>query len=355
MIKADAREQARAPGAVTGWKRLAGEVLRGSLIRKRVLILGTDHLALELCRSMIGKHGGAYKVVGFLHRDVTRVGERLLNPSIIGTFEQLYEIVEQWRVDTVAVCLEDRRGGLPVQTLLDLKAMGLEVVDGHDLYERESGRLSIDLLKPSSLIFSTGFRRFKVLMACKRLIDVFASTVGLIAVAPLFLVLAAIIRLDSPGPVFYRQVRVGFHGQPFVIWKFRSMRYDAEDGGVRWADVDDPRVTRVGRWLRRWRVDELPQLINVFKGEMSLIGPRPERPTFVQDLRRTIPYYDVRHTVRPGVSGWAQVRFQYAGSAEETHEKLQYDLYYVKNLSLILDLRILLETVRVMLQGAGAR
>ncbi len=355
MIKADAREQARAPGAVTGWKRLAALSLRGSLIRKRVLILGTDHLAHDLCRSLLIKRSRPYDVVGFLDRDGARVGQRLVNPSIVGTFDQLFEVVEYREVDTIAVCLEDRRGGLPVQTLLDLKAMGLEVVDGHDLYERESGRLSIDLLKPSSLIFSTGFRRFKVLMACKRLMDLAASALGMVVMAPLFVVVAGLIKLDSRGPVFYRQVRVGFHGRPFVIWKFRSMCWDAEDEGIRWAAVGDPRVTRVGRWLRKWRIDELPQLMNVVRGEMSLVGPRPERPTFVQDLRRTIPYYDVRHTVRPGVSGWAQVRFQYAGSAEESHEKLQYDLYYVKNLSLILDLRILLETVRVMLQGAGAR
>ncbi len=355
MIKADARGQARAHAPVTGWTQVVGKSLRGSFIRKRVLILGTDHLALELCRSIIAKRTGAYDVVGFLDRDVTRVGERLLNPSIIGTFQRLYEVVEHWRVDTVAICLENRRKVLPFVTLLDLKAMGLEVVDGHDLYEQESGRLSIDLVKPSSLIFSAGFRRHKALMGLKRLIDLVASALGLMILTPFFVLVAALIRLDSRGPVFYRQVRVGFHGRPFVIWKFRSMRCDAEDEGERWATVGDARVTRVGWWMRKWRIDEFPQLINVVRGEMSLIGPRPERPTFVQDLTRTIPYYDVRHTVRPGVSGWAQVRFQYAGTAKEAHEKLQYDLYYVKNLSVGLDLKIFLETVRVMLQGDGAR
>ncbi len=355
MIRADVPDQARMNAAPTWWKQFVVNSVLRPTIKKRVLILGTGQLAKELCQSMIAKRTKAYQILGFLDRDGSRLGERLVNPSIIGTFEQLYEIVEQRSVGTIAVCLEDRRGGLPVLTLLDLKAMGLDVVDGHDLYEQESGQLSIDLLKPSTLIFSTGFRRYKAVMAFKRLIDLVASALGLIALAPFFLVIAALIKLDSPGPVFYRQVRVGFHGRPYVLWKFRSMRSDAEEDGVRWATVEDPRITRVGRWLRKWRIDELPQLMNVVKGEMSLVGPRPERPAFVQELRHAIPYYDVRHTVRPGITGWAQVRFQYAGSAEESHQKLQYDLYYVKNLSLFLDLRILLETVRVVLQGEGAR
>ncbi len=355
MIKAGVPDQARVNAAATGWKQFVMNSVLRPTIKKRVLILGTGQLAKELCQSVIAKRTRAYKVVGFLACDVSHVGQRLVNPSIIGTFEQLYEIVEQHSVGTIAVCLEDRRMGLPVLTLLDLKAMGLDVVDGHDLYEQESGQLSIDLLKPSTLIFSTGFRRSKAVMAIKRLIDLVASALGLIALAPFFLVIAALIKWDSPGPVFYRQVRVGFHGRPYVMWKFRTMRRDAEEDGARWAAVDDPRITRVGRWLRRWRIDELPQLINVVRGEMSLIGPRPERPAFVQELRHTIPYYDVRHTVRPGITGWAQIRFQYAGSAEETHQKLQYDLYYVKNLSVGLDLRILLDTVRVVLQGEGAR
>ncbi len=355
MIRADVPKQAQPNAAPWWWKQFVVNSILRPTIKKHVLILGTGRLAQELCQSMIAKRTGAYKVVGFLDRDVSRVGERLVNPSIIGTFEQLYEIVEQRNVGTIAVCPEDRRMGLPVLTLLDLKAMGLDVVDGHDLYEQESGRLSIDLLKPSTLIFSTGFRRYKAVMALKRLIDISASAFGLIALAPLFLVIATLIKLDSPGPVFYRQVRAGVHGRPYVIWKFRSMRRDAEEDGARWATIDDPRITRVGRWIRKWRIDELPQLLNVVKGEMSLVGPRPERPAFVQELRGAIPYYDVRHTVRPGVTGWAQVRFQYAGSAEESHEKLKYDLYYVKNLSLFLDLRILLDTVRVVLQDEGAR
>ena len=233
--------------------------------------------------------------------------------------------------------------------------MGRDVVDGHYLYEEESGRLSIDHLKPSALIFSTGFRRRLITMLLKRFVDVLIAVLGILLLVPFVVVLAILIKVDSSGPVFYRQMRVGLRGRPYMIWKFRSMRQDAEQSGARWASSEDPRVSRVGRWIRKWRLDELPQLINVMKGEMSLVGPRPERPVFVQELRNTIPYYDLRHTVRPGITGWAQTRFRYGASKEDSHVKLQYDLFYVKNLSLVLDLRIVIQTAKVMLMGEGAR
>ena len=204
---------------------------------------------------MLAKRRSGYRVIGFLDRDPTQVGKRLVNPSVIGTFDQLYEIVEHCRIDTVAVCLEDRRGELPVTTLLDLKATGVRVVDGHELYERESGQLAIEVLKPSSLIFSDGFRRHRAVMVGKRIVDLVASTIGLMVLAPLGLVVAALILLDSPGPVFYRQVRVGLNGRPYTIWKFRSMKWNAEHEGPQWATVGDVRVTRVGRWLRKWRLE----------------------------------------------------------------------------------------------------
>ncbi|CAE6746982.1 TIGR03013 family XrtA/PEP-CTERM system glycosyltransferase [Nitrospira defluvii] len=322
---------------------------------RRVLILGVGPLARDLCQTLLAKRAGFTEVVGFLDKDASRVGERLVNPTIIGTYDQLFEIAERYQVHTVAVCLEDRRAVLPVQTLLDMKAMGRDVVDGHYLYEEESGRLSIDHLKPSALIFSTGFRRRLLTMLFKRALDVVVAIVGMIALLPVVLVLSVLIKLDSSGPVFYRQMRVGLRGRPYMIWKFRSMRQDAEQSGARWASNEDPRVSRVGRWIRKWRLDELPQLINVLKGEMSLVGPRPERPVFVQELRNTIPYYDLRHTVRPGITGWAQTRFRYGASKEDSHVKLQYDLFYVKNLSLALDFRIVVHTVKVMFMGEGAR
>lgn len=323
-------------------------------LKKRLLILGTGQLAVDLCHVIVAQNRWLVDIVGFLDAKTERVGERLVNPGVIGTYDQLAQVVEQYHVDTIVVCLEDRRSVLPVHALLDFKAMGLDILDGHHLFEEASGRLSIDSLRPSALIFSTGFRRRLASLVSKRLFDVMVSAAGLVVLIPLFVLIAALIRLDSPGPVFYRQVRVGLRGRPYMIWKFRSMGQDAEKSGPRWAQANDPRISRIGWWLRKTRIDEFPQLVNVLRGDMSLVGPRPERPVFVQDLRTVIPYYDIRHTVRPGVTGWAQVKFRYGASQEDSHTKLQYDLYYVKNLSLLLDLKILVHTVRVMLLGEGA-
>ena len=324
-------------------------------LKKSLLILGTGQLAVDLCHVILSRNRWLVDIVGFLDGKAERVGERLVNPSIIGTYAQLAQVVEQHHVDTIVVCLDDRRSTLPVQALLDCKAMGLDILDGHHLFEEMSGRLSIDSLRPSALIFSTGFRRRLTSVVSKRIFDVAVSAVGMVLLIPLFVLIAALIRVDSPGPVFYRQVRVGLRGRPYMIWKFRSMRQDAEKSGPRWAQANDPRISRVGWWLRKTRIDEFPQLVNVLRGDMSLVGPRPERPVFVQDLRTVIPYYDIRHTVRPGVTGWAQVKFRYGASQEDSHTKLQYDLYYVKNLSLLLDLKILAHTIRVMMLGEGAQ
>jgi len=324
-------------------------------LKKRLLILGTGQLAVDLCHVIVSRNRWLVDVVGFLDAKTERVGESLGNPGIVGTYDQLAQVVEQHHVDTIVVCMEDRRSILPVQSLLDCKAMGLDILDGHHLFEEASGRLSIDSLRPSALIFSTGFRRRLASLVSKRLFDVVVSAVGLVVLIPLFVFIAALIRVDSPGRVFYRQVRVGLRGRPYMIWKFRSMRQDAEKSGPRWAQANDPRISRVGWWLRKTRIDEFPQLVNVLAGDMSLVGPRPERPVFVQDLRTVIPYYDIRHTVRPGVTGWAQVKFRYGASREDAHTKLQYDLYYVKNLSLLLDVKILMHTIRVMMLGLGAQ
>lgn len=324
-------------------------------IKKRVLILGDGPLAQALARVLVYDRSYRYDLKGFLSNNPALVGTSLVNPRILGRIDQLFEISEKHEIEMVAVCVEDRRGNLPLDSLLDVKSMGLEVIDGHHLYETECGRLSIDELKPSFLIFSSGFRRKPIIMFLKRIGDFFGALLGLIAVAPLVLLIALLVKLDSPGPIFYRQTRVGQHGYPYTLLKFRSMRTDAEAEGIQWAALADTRVTKSGGWLRKLRLDEIPQLINVLKGQMSLVGPRPERPHFVQDLRKYIPFYDLRHTVRPGITGWAQTCFRYAGSFEDSHIKLQYDLYYVKNLSLWLDLRILFRTLSVVFKGEGAR
>ena len=323
--------------------------------RRRILILGVGKLAGELCQVVRSQRFGLAEIVGALVGENERVDRNPAIPGVIGTHEQVARVVEEQKVTTVVVCLEDRRSVLPVEQLLDLKAMGIDVLDGHQLFEEVSGRLSIDSLRPSALVFSNGFKQRMATRLMKRFVDILVSASGLLILFLLFLLIAFLIKVDSPGPVFYRQVRVGLRGRPFLIWKFRSMQQDAEKLGPRWAKAGDPRISRVGWWLRKTRIDEFPQLINVLRGEMSLVGPRPERPVFVQDLRKTIPYYDLRHTVRPGITGWAQVKFRYGASAEDAHMKLQYDLYYVKRLSLGIDMRILVHTVRVMCLGEGAQ
>ena len=323
--------------------------------KRHVVILGCGQLAMEVFHILLTKRRMTVKVVGFVDREPSQVSSPIESRQIIGTYENLREVVEQFHVRTIVVCVEDRRSVLPVQALLDCKTIGIEVVDGHQMYEEESGRLSIDQLRPSALIFSTGFKRRVLAMGFKRVVDVVVSAIGLALLTPLCILIGLLIKIDSPGPVFYRQLRVGLRGQPYMIFKFRSMYRDAEKNGPRWAEKHDTRVSRVGRILRKSRMDELPQLYNVLRGEMSLVGPRPERPVFVDELRRKIPYYDIRHTVRPGVTGWAQTQFRYGSSAEDTHTKLQYDLYYVKNMTFALDSRILTETIRVVLLGEGAR
>ena len=323
--------------------------------RRRILILGAGKFAGELCQVVRSQRFGMVEVVGALVGENERVERSPDVPGVIGTYEQVVQVVEEQKVTSVVVCLEDRRSVLPVEQLLDLKAMGIDVRDGHQVFEEVSGRLSIDSLRPSALVFSNGFKQRMVTRLMKRFGDMVVAIGGLLVLFPLFLLVAVLIKVDSSGPVFYRQVRVGLRGQPFSIWKFRSMVQDAENAGPQWAQAGDPRISRVGWWLRKTRIDEFPQLINVLKGEMSLVGLRPERPVFVQDLRKTIPYYDLRHTVRPGITGWAQVKFRYGASAEDAHMKLQYDLYYVKRLSFGVDMSVLVQTVRVMLLGEGAQ
>jgi sugar transferase (PEP-CTERM system associated) len=323
--------------------------------RRRILILGVGSLAQGLSQVLLSRSKMFTDLVGLIGKDNEHVGAELVGTRIVGTVSQLISVVERDRVDTIAVCLEDRRAVLPVQVLLDLKGKGIDIWDGHHLYEEESGRLPIDDFKPSAIIFSREFRQGIVVKAIKRFMDLSISLVGLAVALPFMAAIGILIKLDSPGPVFYQQVRVGLRARPYMIWKFRSMFTDAEKGGARWTSEKDPRISRVGWYLRKWRLDEIPQLINVVRGEMSLVGPRPERPVFVQELRGVIPYYDLRHAVRPGITGWAQTQFRYGASTEDSHVKLQYDLYYVKYLSIQMDLRIFLETIRVIIRGEGAR
>jgi sugar transferase (PEP-CTERM system associated) len=240
--------------------------------------------------------------------------------------------------------------------VLDCKFSGIEVVDAPSFYEDLTGKLLIEDITPSWFIFSNGFKMTPAMRYYKRALDIFFSMLGLLMVMPFIPLLALAVKLDSRGPIFFRQVRVGEREKRFVLYKFRTMREDAETTtGAIWAQSNDPRITRVGRFLRTTRLDEIPQLYNVLRGDMSFIGPRPERPEFIEMLSKIIPYYTERHFVKPGISGWAQVRYPYGASVEDAIEKLRYDLYYIKNISLVLDIVIIIETVKVMLFGKGAR
>jgi sugar transferase (PEP-CTERM system associated) len=267
-------------------------------------------------------------------------------------------LVEQARflkADEIVVPSRER-SGLPVESLMECKLAGLTVTEFSSFWERQTGQIDLDAVSPSWLIFSDGFRTSWARTATKRAFDVIVAMVVLILTLPITVIAAIVIRFDSPGAIFYRQERVGANGRSFSILKFRSMRSDAEkDGVARWAQSNDSRVTRVGKFLRRTRIDELPQIINVLVGDMSFVGPRPERPVFVGNLKQKIPYYDVRHRVKPGITGWAQINYPYGASDEDAKAKLAYDLYYVKNGNLFLDAVVLFQTARVVLWQEGAR
>ena len=268
--------------------------------------------------------------------------------------EPLLEMVRRLDVGHLLVSLEDRRGVLPTGDLLACRLAGVTVEEGESLYERATGRIAVEALRPSYLIFNSGFSKSPLSELVKRIFDLVAATILLLLLWPMMLLTALAVRLDSKGPVLFRQERIGRYGQPFVLNKFRSMRVDAEKAtGPVWAQKDDPRVTRVGRFLRKTRLDEFPQLFNVLAGSMSLVGPRPERRVFIDDLMKQIPYYDQRHTVQPGVTGWAQINYPYGNTVEDALQKLQYDLFYIKYRSLFLDMSILVQTIKTVVLRRG--
>jgi sugar transferase (PEP-CTERM system associated) len=296
-------------------------------------------------------------VVGFVPLPTREEGISVPRERLTPAGMSIPDLVSRLRVDEIVVAVREQRGGvLPVDQLLACRTFGVRVTDLSAFYERMRGEMPVEALKASWLIYGKGFRQGLLRRTVKRAFDVAMSALLLVLALPVILVAAIAIFFESPGPVIFRQERVGRGGRTFVLLKLRSMRADAEsDGKPRWASVQDDRITPVGRLIRKLRIDELPQLWNVLKGEMSLIGPRPERPGFVEELSKQIPFYAVRHTVHPGITGWAQVRCEYGASVEDAKRKLQFDLYYVKNHSLVLDLLVAVETIRVVLSGKGAR
>ena len=337
------------------WHALVRLYIRRRAPNTRLLVLGTGRLARDLVRQIIRRPELGMQVQGFVGDDPALVGVSLVNPKVVGLVAELPRLVKQHKADRIVVELQDRRGTLPFQDLLDFKTRGIAIEDATTVYEQVTGKIAIENLKPSWLIFNSGFRVSRSLLIQKRILSILVSTVLLILFAPVTLLLMVLIRLGSPGPIFHRQQRVGQDGCVFTLWKFRSMYEDAEaDTGPVWAEKHDPRATPIGRFMRRTRLDELPQLYNVLVGNMSLVGPRPERPEFVTELSTGIPYYHLRHSVKPGITGWAQINYRYASSIAQTTEKLQYDLFYIKNMSMLLDALIVLETIKTVLVGQGS-
>jgi sugar transferase (PEP-CTERM system associated) len=324
---------------------------------ERLLLVGTSPASISLAKELYDlRQSLGVEIVGFIDPDPARVGVPVLNPGVIGTIEDIPAIVRARSVDRVVVSLADARGKLPMDKLLEMRLDGVGFDHLASVYEQYTGKIAVENLRPSWLIFSQGFAKTKLLRSGKRFVDVIASTLGLVVMSPVLLLAGILIKATSRGPVLYHQERVGQYGRVFRIHKLRSMKVNAEaTTGAVWAELDDPRVTPLGRFLRRSRLDEFPQLWNVLVGEMSLVGPRPERPEFVEQLTAAIPFYSLRHAVRPGVTGWAQVRYAYGACVEDALEKLQYDLFYIKHLTLAFDFTILFSTIKTVIVGRGAR
>ena len=321
--------------------------------RQRVLVLGTGSRVARFAET--ARKSRLHEVVGYIGSPTSDQRISYLPVLPRAAEESLYSIVKKHRIDEIIVAVRDRRdGGLPLQDLLECRLKGVKITELTDFFQREYRQIMLDSINPSWMVFGEGFNQGQVRTAVKRAFDLVASLTLLLLTLPVMLIAAICIIWEDGMPVFYKQERVGEHGRVFTIYKFRSMRNDAEkDGTPRWAAAHDDRITRVGRIVRMLRIDELPQIFNVLRGDMSFVGPRPERPFFVEKLEKQIPYFSARHSVKPGITGWAQVRYAYGASIDDTVEKLQYDLYYVKNNGLFLDLMIMIATVEVVLWGKG--
>src|SRR5713226_4563261 len=326
-------------------------------VRERVLILGSGDQAIELARATLERRDSGFHIVGFVDNRPELVGKSLINPAVIGLTDNIVPLIEQYQVDRIVVAVADRRGKFPTEELLSLSLSGrVAVEESARYYERLTGKIASEMLRPSWLIFSRGNRFTDFEQHVRRLFNAGLAAAGLVLSLPIMLLTALAVKLDSRGPIFYVQERVGKNGRIFKIIKFRSMKVEAEaKSGPVWAEEDDPRVTRVGRIIRKLRFDELPQFINVLRGDMNFVGPRPERPMFVEQLSEIVPYYSQRHVVKPGLTGWAQIKYPYGASVEDAIEKLRYDLYYIKNQSLLLDPIIVFETIKIVLFGRGGR
>lgn len=335
------------------WHVGSRAMISSEQLARKVLVLGTGPLAKKI-GDLVQSANNQHVLTGYLKFGTDPI--TVPAHAIVSNGCGLIETIQKEKAHKLVVSLSERRGAFPLKDVLSCKFSGIEVVDAPTFYEELTGKLLIENITPSWFIFSNGFRMNTTINFYKRLFDMAGAVLGITLTLPFFPLIALLIKLDSRGPIFFKQVRVGEMEQGFMLYKFRTMRQDAEEAtGAVWAQKNDPRITRLGSFMRKTRIDELPQLYNVLKGEMSFIGPRPERPEFVSKLKEVVPFYSERHFVKPGITGWAQIKYPYGASERDALEKLRYDLYYIKNMSLFLELSITIETIKVMLFGRGAR
>ena len=341
-------------GLMVGWRISIHWLLGHPDFGEKILIVGSGTFAVEVAREMLERPDAGYRIAGFVGNDPDLLGKSLINPRVIGLTSELDEVVRREGIDRIVVAMGERRGQLPTDELLQLSLAGtVNIEEGASFYERVTGRVSLNMIRPSWLIFSSRGRQARISGITRNIVHRIVALIGGLLSLPIAIVTAILIKLDSRGPVLYKQERVGKNGGAFTVMKFRSMRTDAEQAGPVWASEADDRTTRVGRVIRKLRIDEIPQFWNILRGEMDFVGPRPERPHFVSQLAQEIPYYEQRHLIAPGLTGWAQIKYPYGASIEDARQKLQYDLYYIKNQSLMLDAIILFETVKIILFGRG--
>ncbi len=335
------------------WHQLFTSLLTSNGLARKVLVVGTGDVALRIGR-LIGSTNHQHVLHGYFK--CPRESVSVPADDIVGKGNGLVQIVDQKRPQKIVISVTERRGVLPVRDILSCKLSGIDITDAASFYEELTGKLLLEDLRPSWIIFSEGFKRTTAIRLYKRFFDIVSAAFLLLISLPITPLIALAVKIDSPGPVFFKQRRTGERERPFKLVKFRTMRVDAEkESGPVWAQKNDQRCTRVGTILRKSRLDELPQLLNVLKGDMSLIGPRPERPEFVEKLKEIIPYYSERYFIKPGITGWAQIKYPYGASVEDAIEKLKFDMFYIKNMSPLLDLLIVLETIKVVLFGRGGR
>ncbi len=337
------------------WRSLLDSAGIGFGKRERVLIVGTGPVGRAVAKEVRLRPEYHCDFIGYLGEQGVEPGDGITESEIIGYMPSLQEVVVSHKIDRIILSLQERRGRTPVNELLHLKFRGVAVDDPHSFLESITGRILLDYLSPSWFILSHGFRKSRLVLTAKRLLDLFLASILMLLAVPVLALTAVAIACEDGFPVLFRQPRIGLGGRRFSILKFRSMRRAPEGEAPSWTGDGDSRITRVGSFIRKYRIDELPQLINVLRGDMSLVGPRPEQPYFCEVLDREIPYYSQRHSVRPGITGWAQIKFRYGATVEDSQAKLELDLFYIKHLSCFLDLAIMLETVKVVLFGRGSK